>query len=181
MSAEERAAFERFKVAQAEERAAFERFRAAEAERKREEEESCRRAEEAKAAREAAIRLEAQTQAINLFKEMLAKWVNGLYSDDLEILRKGKLILLSGAGAIEYPHAFLAYWREQRYIGKVLKFINTSGEMTREQIEKNGHDCFDGWPLKDEADVEAARLLAVEWSQYTNFCRRFAERAERAA
>jgi hypothetical protein len=177
MSAEERATFERFKAAEAEERAAFERFRAAEEERKREEQRMA--AQEAE--RKAEEKREAQAQAINLFKEMLAKWANELYNDsDVEILRKGKLVIQSGAGAIEYPHSFLTYWRDQRYKAQGVVRANYAYAMGHNPWLVNGHDA-DGWPLRDEADVEAARLLAVEWSQFNNFCRRFAERAERAA
>ena len=129
------------------------------------------------AARLAAAKKEEQTQAINLFKEMFEKWINRLYTEpDAEILRQGRLIREIGPGAITFPNAFLKLWRDKRYKAKGMEPVNYS-MMPGQQWIAQGNEA-DGWPKLDEADEEARRIIDVEWRQFINFCKRFADRVE---
>jgi hypothetical protein len=174
LTPEESAQFEAFKAA---EHRRMEEFKAA----KKAEEERQRHEEEVKAARAAAAKKEEQDAAIHLFKEMLEnQLLKNLYGEsDAEILRKGKVIREGGVGTIAYPNAFLAYWRDTRYKAKGVQRVNYS--MMIDAIPKSQGRDWDGWPSMDEADEEAKKILAVEWRQFINFCRRFADRVEPVA
>ena len=174
LSPEEKARFDAF---QAEEKRRFDEFKAAQ----KAEEEERRRQEEAKAAHEQAARKEEQAQAVNLFKSMLEQWLKVYYDDSESVLvEKGKLVRMGNEGSIHYGgHEWIRLWRDQRYSSKGILRVNYG--MTMDANPRSQGREWDGWPIKDEADEEVARIVNKEWSQWLNFCRRFADRVEPVA
>ena len=174
MTPEEKARFEAF---QAEEKRRFNEFKAAQ----KAEEERQRHEEEVKVARAAAAKKEEQTEAINLFKSMLEQWLK-VYYDEVEsiLVEKGKMVRLGNEGSIPYAgHEWIRLWRDQRYSSKGTQRVNY-GMMMDSNPRSQGRE-WDGWPTKDEADEEVARIANREWSQWLNFCRRLADRVEPVA
>ena len=150
-----------------EERQRFAAFKAAEDARKEEE----RREAAAAEAAAAVAKLEEQANAIASFKSQIERHLNVHYAESDEvIIRNGKLWKITHGAADYAPHEWIRLWRELRYSGRVARRLNASEPQP-------GFDYFDGWPTKDEADVEVHKIAAAEWEKWISFCIRFAERS----
>lgn len=157
--------------------ALYKEFREAQLAKKREEEAAVARA----AAIAAAAKEEERVEAMRLFREILQTAANTWYLDDeTQILRNGKHMKEIGPGGLGWPHGLLKMWREKRYKGKI-EWRNYTHSICDGgwSPAKDGFD-WDGWPLADEADAEAAKLLSDEWKMFLNFCLRYVERKEKA-
>ena len=123
------------------------------------------------AAAAAAERRDEQSRAVASFQRQIEKYLEERYkqSDD-EIIRLGKIWKINGGGDDYQGHEWLRLWRESRYSGRVARRLNASEPQP-------GFDYFDGWPTKDEADIEVSKIAYSEWQKWQSFCIRFAERA----
>jgi len=133
--------------------------------------EDARRLAEQKAFEEAAAKKSEQEWAIGVFTRQVKEMMDMYYAqDNKEIIRLGKKFKIS----VDHydPHEWIRLWRERRYEGKISRRMNLSEPQP-------GFDYFDGWPSKDEADIEVAKIAAKEWDNWISFCIRFEERSER--
>jgi hypothetical protein len=161
-------------IRKAMEGAAFKAFKEAEEAKKREKEAAEARKAAEEAAEEAASRESEKEAAIRLFREILATAAQSWYSNsEIQILHAGKTMKESGPGSLGWPHAVLTMWREKRYKGKI-EWVNMGFTVPF----PNDRRETDGWPIADQADAEARKLLNEEWKAYLNFCLRYAERKE---
>ena len=124
----------------------------------------------AEAAAAAAEKRDEQSRAVASFRRQIEKYLEDRYkqSDD-EIIRLGKIWKITNGGDYE-GHEWVRLWRESRYSGRIARRLNASEPQP-------GFDFFDGWPTKDEADIEVAKIAYMEWQKWVSFCIRFAERA----